>query len=286
VVEVATGRERAHLGVVQPRPPVSPRPLPAVGFPVVAGAVSPTLAFSSDGRTVAWTNGGTVHFGDLETEQEIGKLQGHDGTVGALAFAADGRSLLTGGSDTTVLRWDAQRLPRPRRDTPPLRAETIEAAWASLVGNEPGPAFESILLLSADPKLVVPFLRERLRPATPVDAKVIDGLIADLRADRFVVRQKATDELAKLGDLAVPALSKLLTGDASLEERRRAEQLLDKLTGGPLTGEQVRLVRALEVLERQGTTEARAVLETLARGAPGALPTREAQAALERLRRR
>jgi hypothetical protein len=40
------------------------------------------------------------------------------------------------------------------------------------------------------------------------------------------------------------------------------------------------------VLERQGTAEARRVLQTLAGGAPGALPTREAEAALERLNRR
>jgi hypothetical protein len=46
------------------------------------------------------------------------------------------------------------------------------------------------------------------------------------------------------------------------------------------------LMRALEGLEQVGTGEAREVLETLAKGAPGALATREAQAALDRLARR
>jgi hypothetical protein len=50
-----------------------------------------------------------------------------------------------------------------------------------------------------------------------------------------------------------------------------------------LSTEQLRLVRAVEVLERMGTPEARGLLRALAEGAPGTLPTREAQAALDRL---
>jgi hypothetical protein len=42
-------------------------------------------------------------------------------------------------------------------------------------------------------------------------------------------------------------------------------------------------VRAVQVLERVGSVEARRVLETLAAGAPRVRPTREAQAALQRL---
>ena len=40
------------------------------------------------------------------------------------------------------------------------------------------------------------------------------------------------------------------------------------------------------VLERIGSPEAQAVLETLARGAPGARETEEAKASVERLRQR
>jgi hypothetical protein len=55
------------------------------------------------------------------------------------------------------------------------------------------------------------------------------------------------------------------------------------LTSGTLTAEQLRVVRAVEALERIGTPEARRLLKTLADGGPGELPTREAQAALDRL---
>jgi WD40 repeat protein len=290
VWEVASGRERAHLGTAPPVPPRTARlPFAAVSRVIRApAAVSPqTVAFSPDGRTVAWASAGQVRLADVETEKETGALQGHQGSVATVAFAADGRSLLSGSSDTTILRWDVARRGKESR---PLRAGLgaggLDGLWTDLAGDDAGKAFEVILALSADPKQVTPFLRERLRPAVPVAPAVLDRWIADLQSDKYSERAKASEALEKLGDLAVPSLTKVLAGRPTLEARRRAEKLLDRLTGGPLSGEQVRLVRALEVLERQGTAEARGVLETLARGAPGALPTREAQAALDRLSQR
>src|SRR5262249_32260750 len=144
-------------------------------------------------------------------------------------------------------------------------------------------AFRSVLRLAAAPKQAAPFLRERLQPAAPVDPKKLEQLIADLNSGNFKTRDRATSELAKIGDLAVPALQKAFAAKNSLETQRRLEALLDRLTVGELTAEQVRLVRAVEVLERAGSAEARQVLQTLAQGAPGALPTRQAQAALARL---
>ena len=47
----------------------------------------------------------------------------------------------------------------------------------------------------------------------------------------------------------------------------------------------LRVLRAVEVLERFGTPEARQVLEVLALGAPEMQPTHEARASLERLTR-
>jgi hypothetical protein len=60
--------------------------------------------------------------------------------------------------------------------------------------------------------------------------------------------------------------------------------LIERLTASPLTGEQVQGLRAVEVLQRADTAQARKVLEHLAAGAPGALVTVRAQAALARTR--
>jgi hypothetical protein len=137
--------------------------------------------------------------------------------------------------------------------------------------------------LAAAPREAVPLLGARLKPAVPADPQKLAAWIADLDSKNFKARDRAMTELTKLGDLAAPALEKGLASKNPLETQRRLEALLHRVITGELTAEQVRLVRAVEALERAGTAEARQVLQTLAGGAPGALPTRQAQAALGRL---
>jgi hypothetical protein len=135
---------------------------------------------------------------------------------------------------------------------------------------------------------VVALLEKNLRPAvrTPrPDPQRLAQLIADLNNDNFAVREKATQELAKLGDTVRPALTRVLAGQPSPETRRRVEQLLN-LAEPSLTAEEVRQVRCVEVLEHIGNAEARRLLKTLAGGEPGAVLTREAGASLDRLAKR
>jgi hypothetical protein len=61
------------------------------------------------------------------------------------------------------------------------------------------------------------------------------------------------------------------------------DRLLAAATGPITDPETARGVRAVEVLERVGTPQAREVLRDLAKGAPSAWLTREARAALTRL---
>jgi hypothetical protein len=65
----------------------------------------------------------------------------------------------------------------------------------------------------------------------------------------------------------------------SLEVHQRIERLLARIKP-----ETWRDLRAVEVLERIGSPEAKQVLESLAKGAEGARLTREAKASLERLK--
>ncbi len=66
----------------------------------------------------------------------------------------------------------------------------------------------------------------------------------------------------------MPALQEAATVLPTLEGRRRVEALLLPLSTGSLPAEQVRLVRAVEVLERVATPEARQALQALANRAP------------------
>ena len=125
-------------------------------------------------------------------------------------------------------------------------------------------------------------LKERMRPVQ-VEQQRVNRLIDDLDSARFAVRAKASDELGKLGSLAGPALRKALAARPPLEARQRLEQLLNKLDGPITSPETLQMLRALEVLERIGTPEARQILLSLAKGAPEAALTQEAKASLERL---
>jgi HEAT repeat protein len=133
----------------------------------------------------------------------------------------------------------------------------------------------------------VALLGKRLQALDGPSPGRIERLLKDLDNDDFAVREKATAALAALGKAAEPRLREVLRGKPSAEVHRRVEELLDKLDGvkGSLPAAQdLAVIRAVEVLERVGTPEARAVLEKLSRGAEEDRRTLEAKAALRRLK--
>jgi hypothetical protein len=84
-----------------------------------------------------------------------------------------------------------------------------------------------------------------------------------------------------MGPAAEPLLRETAERSKSAEVRARAQRLL-----ATLEAERRCSSRAVEMLEMIGTPEARRLLSELARGASGAGLTRDAAAALERLRGR
>jgi hypothetical protein len=131
----------------------------------------------------------------------------------------------------------------------------------------------------------VAWIKGQLKPVAPLDPKRMDELIGQLDHEQFKVRQKATTELLHLGERLVPALDKALAGNPALETSLRVQDLRKRLTSLVIKGQRLQAFRAVEVLERIGTPPAREVLQGLADGAPGALVTAQARAALERLAR-
>jgi RNA polymerase sigma factor (sigma-70 family) len=242
------------------------------------------LAFSPDGQTLAAVGGTEVYLWEVATGQPCRHFRGHRGLIHALAFSSDGRSLATSSQDTTGLVWDLTGLRAGGRLPADLSAGELAGLWANLEGADAAPAYRAGWQLTLAPRQAVPFLRERLKPVPRGDVELIDRLVKDLNSARFPVRQKATQELETMLDQAGPGLRRALEGKPPLEVRQRVESLLEKLANP--SGERLRALRAVAVLERMGTTEAKRFLEELAGGAPGARQTQEAKAALERLARR
>jgi hypothetical protein len=175
----------------------------------------------------------------------------------------------------------------------PLENRKLEDAdlvhlWSELDSEDAAQADLALWTLTAVPGRSVPFLKDQLSavPRGPKLAEALDELIANLDSEEFTLRVKASAEVARFGTLAEPALKKALEAKPSLEVRRRIEALLELLNKNRWTGMPLQSWRALAVLERIGTDDARQLLERLAKGDPDARLSQEAVAALERLQRR
>jgi WD40 repeat protein len=246
------------------------------------------LDFSRDGRLLASIDEEGIHIWDVATGKQFFRRpwpasvapNPDRAPATSLAFLPDGRSVVTGMEDGTILVWDVPARPSPRQP----KENTLEALWTALAG-EAREAHRAIYALAATPTATVSFLADRLKLAAEVDGKQLMKLFADLDSDRFETREAAAKELLRLCDDIEPALRRFLESKPSLEARRRIEAILDSPRPVP-TAATLRTLRAIRVLEMIGTLEARHLLRKLAGGASGARETREAAAALARLERR
>jgi RNA polymerase sigma factor (sigma-70 family) len=246
-----------------------------------------TVALSPDGRTLAWGDyrRPLIHLVEVATGRERHQFTGHRGGISCLAFSADGRTLVSGGEDTTAIVWDLTgRLGAKGTWGKPLSPAELDACWADLDGADAACAYQTIRRLAGIPDQAASYLGKQLRPVPAPDAKHVAGLIADLDSPQFRVRENAMKELEKLGEVAADACRKALTGQQSPEVRRRLETLLDKQAEAERNppSERLRMVRALEVLEGCGTPEARHLLTKLAAGESAASLTQRAKEALQR----
>lgn len=234
------------------------------------------VALSPDGRLVAlapdWDGEVRVH------EVASGGVRftfRHGGQPTGLLFAPDGRTLVVASKEAPVILWDVAGALTTK--PPAWDAGTADRVWADLASKDAAVAFAAVRLLRANPEKAVPLLAERTKlPAVPTNLK---DLLADLGADDFATRERATAALADLGEAARPSLAEAARA-TDPEAKKRAGELLARLDAG--TPGRVRLVRAVESVEGIDARGAWDLLDRWAGGSGGATLAAEANAALLR----
>jgi WD40 repeat protein len=248
------------------------------------------LVFSADGRFLLGLDGGRQRTWDIAGAKEVTPLVRGQGRLSAIAISPDGRMLATGQGDGTILLWN----------TSPLRSAAVEGAgaaragrhagsidsarlWHSLASSDAGAAYRAIGEMTDGGAQTCAFLLRHLSAAAAVRPGTVAHLIRELDSKQFGARNRAERELIELGSAVEPQLHQALTAGCGPEVQRRIHRILERSAGPVTSTEELRALRAVEVLEHVGNSDAREILRRLARGASASRLTRAASASLARL---
>jgi WD40 repeat protein len=251
------------------------------------------LDFSADGRMLV-AGGGWAETGEVQLfEVASGRVRANLGKpkewVECVKFAPDGEAVITVGGWSRTIPGEVRIWPladfsiKYKHTLKEVSPQQQRELWAALADENAADAYRAICTMAASPRSAVALLQDLLRPAVSADPKRLARLIADLDNGEFRMRERATKDLRDLGDQPRLVLQEALAAGPSPEVRGRAQNLLRRIEFPLPSGELLRQMRAIEVLERIGTSEASLLLRKLADGAGEARLTREAKAALERL---
>lgn len=169
--------------------------------------------YSDDGELIAAASHpsrpGLVELHEVRSGRGLGERKGHAGEVLALAFSKDGRWLASAGRDGVVLLWEVDR----------ARLQASLDEWLGEAGRG----------LSHLPDRGAGRLVEALCAAARAE-KELPGLVTRLQADSFETRERATEELRRMGPTALPAMLRATKPGIDLEVRERLRRLCDRFS--------------------------------------------------------
>ncbi len=242
------------------------------------------LGFSPDNRLLVSGKDGTINMYEIATALLIHNWRGHMNSVWNLAFAPNGRSFASGGTDTTVLLWDMTYLAGQSKD-PLTNQEGWNQAWNRLRDSDAKMAQSTVWQVIQQPGEAVSQLqsfwmdwfREREKHRQQVEA-----LIVQLDAKSFADREQAQISLKDMGTMAVATMRTALSRKPSPELTRRLQDLLQPYGDFTPDGDHILASRLCQIAELCATPPAKALLETWKRS-PVQQLSQQAALTLERM---
>lgn len=242
------------------------------------------IDLSPDGGVIAIADFDRVILWEVTSGKELAQLDlpprpkpiADEWSLDAIAFSPDGRKIATGHFDSTILIWNV-----PPRDW--VRSNAGEA-WEQL-GLNAGRAMPAFEWMLANPMEALAKLRAELRPVVSIKCSEIRRLLEDVDANERTRRDAAEQALAQRAEGAVPCLNEAVKSDLSIAQRQAVTTLLRAHDSGVApTGNRLRMLRSIALLEQMASKAAMDLLHELSTGDPSARSAREARAAYERIR--
>lgn len=238
------------------------------------------LLFSPDARRIAgFRIDGVMMMWDAITGELLWEQATKLSKVRSAAFSADGTTLATGHEDSTIVLWNVGDLVKK---SSPLKAGNaeLEAWWNQLGENDSVKAYQAIWKMADAGLPAAKYIQERVKPIPPIDTTEVARWIEQLDSKSFAERNEASQHLAQVGNQGEAMIQQALQRRPSPETRKRLEQIWNQ---HPVPSqESMQLLRSLEVLEHQGTEEARNVVTVISKGDPTHLVTQRAKVILYR----